>query len=195
MLAFFLFAFPVKAAEPDFLLHLKEQVSTVHTICSDFSQETIIPLFAKPMLTQGRFVFKRPDALVWEYISPMQEGFSLRDGKGFRWEDGRESRVSFTAGDDPVATVIARQLMAWITFDTKSLGAEYIIEKAGDVPLALKMTPRKDDVRSVITAIVVTFSPEGPAKLVEVFEEQGGKTSIAFTNTVVNAPVADGEFE
>ena len=195
ILVFFASIFPAKAAEPDFLAPLKAQVATVQTIRSEFTQETVIPMFAKPMLTQGRFVFKRPDALVWEYTSPIREGFSLRAGKGFRWDDGRESRVAFTAGDDPVATVIARQLVAWITFDTDSLSSEYVIEKAGDTPLILKMVPRKDDVRSVIAAIAVTFSPEGPARLVEVFEVRGGKTSIAFTGTIVNAPIADEEFE
>ena len=195
LLAFFGLIFEAEAAEMDFLAPLKAQVATVQTIRSDFTQETVIPMFAKPMLTQGRFVFKRPDALVWEFISPMQEGFSLQGGKGFRWDDGRGSRVSFAAGDDPVATAIARQLVAWITFDMDSLSTEYTIEKVSDAPLVLKMTPRKDDVQSVIAAIAVTFGPEGPATLVEIFEAQGGKTSIAFTGTLVNPPVADEEFQ
>ena len=195
LMAFLGLIFEAEAAEMDFLAQLKAQVATVQTIRSDFAQETVIPMFAKPMLTQGRFVFKRPDALIWEFISPMQEGFSLQGGKGFRWDDGRGSRVPFAAGDDPVATAIARQLVAWITFDMGSLSAEYTIEKVSDTPLILKMTPRKDDVRSVIAAIVVTFGPEGPATLVEIFEAQGGKTSIAFTGTLVNTPVADEEFQ
>lgn len=187
--------FTAAAAEPEYLTSLKEKAASVTTIRSDFTQETVIPMFAKPMVSQGRFVFKRPNALIWEFTSPMREGFSLKDGKGFRWDDGRESRVPFTAGDDPVATVIARQLLAWITFDTGSLETEYAIEKTNDAPLTLKMTPRREDVRSVIAAIAVTFSPEGPATLVEVLEERGGKTSIAFSNTVINAPVPDAEFD
>lgn len=191
----FLLAVPPRAAAQDAFAALKEKAAAVTTLRSDFTQETVIPLFARPMLSYGRFVFKRPDSLLWEFTSPMREGFSLRNGKGVRWEDGPESRVPFAAGDDPVATVIARQLVAWITFDADLIGGEYAIEIVNDAPLRLKMTPLRRDVRDVIASIAITFTPEGPASSLEVLEKRGGRTTITFTNIVVNGPVADGDFE
>jgi len=179
----------------DFLTDLKQKFTTVTTIRSDFIQETVIPMFAHPMRTNGRFVFKHPDALIWEYVSPLNEGFSLKDGKGYRWENGRENRTFFTVQKDPLAAIIARQLVAWITFDIQNISREYRIERLESEALRLKMTPLREDVRSVIAHITITFNQDGTASLVELSEQGGGRTSITFFNTVVNAPVNDEEFE
>jgi outer membrane lipoprotein carrier protein len=179
----------------DFLTDLERKLATVTTVRSDFIQETAIPMFANPMRTDGRFIFKHPDALIWEYLSPLNEGFSLKDGKGYRWENGRENRVSFTAQEDPVAAIIARQLVAWITFDIQSISREYHVERVESKALQLKMTPLREDMRSVIADITITFSQEGPASLVELNERGGGRTSITFFNTVINAPVNNEEFK
>jgi outer membrane lipoprotein-sorting protein len=195
ILAVFMLADPRTLYAEDFLAELGRNVATVSTVRSNFIQETVIPMFAHPMRTNGRFVFKRPDALIWEHVSPLSEGFSLKDGKGYRWEDGREKRISFTARQDPVAAIIARQLVAWITFDIQSISREYSIERIGSEPLRLKMIPLREDMRSVIADITITFTQNGPASLVELTEHRGGKTSITFFDTVVNAPVDDEEFE
>jgi outer membrane lipoprotein-sorting protein len=178
-----------------FLTDLERKLASVTTVRSDFIQETVIPMFAKPMRTNGRFIFKHPDALLWEYLSPLNEGFSLKGGKGYRWEDGRENKLFFTVQEDPLAAIIARQLVAWIAFDIQSISREYRIERVESETLRLKMTPLREDMRSVIANITISFNQDGTASLVELSEQGGGRTSITFFNTVVNAPVNDKEFE
>jgi outer membrane lipoprotein-sorting protein len=184
-----------RAFAADALAVLKEKSASVMTVRSGFVQETVIPMFLRPMRSEGRFVFKRPDFLRWEYSSPMREGFSLKGETGIRWEDGGAARTAFTAETDPVAGVIARQLMAWITFDLASITREYGIETLGEEPLVLRMTPLRDDVRSVVASITITFGADGPASLVEIREARGGRTTIGFAGTIVNGPVDNGEFE
>jgi len=179
----------------DFFMDFKQKFAAPTTIRSDFIQETAIPMFTNPMRTSGRFVFKHPGALIWEYISPLNEGFSLKGGKGYRWEDGRENRSFFTVQEDPLAAIIARQLVAWITLDIQSISREYHIERVESEMLRLKMTPLREDVRSVIANIAITFNQDGSASLVELNEQEGGKTSITFFNTVINIPVDDEEFK
>lgn len=188
-------AFPARSFAADALAGLKERTASVMTVRSDFVQETAIPMFSQPMRSRGRFLFKRPDCLRWEFTSPMREGFALKGDAGVRWEDGGAERTPFTVKTDPVAGVIARQLMAWITFDLASINREYGIETLGESPLVLRMTPLRDDVRSVIAGITITFSADGPASLVEIQEARGGRTTIAFSGTIVNGPVDDGEFD
>ena len=191
----FLCCCPEKAAAADPIAALKAKTASVVSVRSNFVQETAIPMFASPMRSEGRFLFKRPTSLRWEYTHPMREGFALKGDTGFRWEEGGAKRIPFTATSDPVADVIARQLMAWITFDTASIGREYAIAPLSADPLVLQMTPLRDDVKSIIAAITITFSAEGPATLVAIRETRGGETTIAFSGTVVNGPVDDGEFE
>ncbi|MDR2726570.1 MAG: outer membrane lipoprotein carrier protein LolA [Deltaproteobacteria bacterium] len=182
-------------ADASILDALRAKAASVQSIRSDFVQKTHIPMFTNPMQSRGRFMFMRPDALLWEYTEPMAEGFILSGGKGFQWDEGRQSHKPFNPENDPIAAIIARQLVAWITFDTNMIGKEYAIEPTNREPLRLKMTPLRQDIASVIESITITFTPEGPASLVELRERRGGATTIAFTRTMVNVPLDAAAFQ
>ena len=186
---------PCPAQAEDRLAVLKERAAAMTTVYSDFTQETSIPMFKEPLYSQGRFAFAKPGTLLWEYLSPVQEGFVLRGDGGFRWQDDKNSRVPITPGSDPVAAIISRQLIAWLTFDVRSLTREYRIEQLPDPCMRLKMTPLKKDVGAVIESITIAFTCEGPASAAEIIEVNGGSTVISFSNTIVNAPLDIGLFE
>jgi outer membrane lipoprotein-sorting protein len=186
---------PLSAQAKDAFAVLKEQAAALTSVRSDFTQETSLPMFKLPLLSQGRFAFAKPDTLLWEYLSPVQEGFVLQGNKGFRWQDDKKNRVPFTSGSDPLAAIIARQITAWILFDMQSIEREYRIDQLPGPVMRLKMTPLKKDVGAVIDSITISFTPQGPASRVEITETKGGKTVISFTNTIVNAPLDTGLFD
>lgn len=194
--AFFLCCCPPQSAHAAEALELlRQKAAGLRNVQADFVQETAIPMFAQPMRSQGHFIFARPESLRWEYFDPMREGFVLHGDSGFRWADGSAKRTPFAPGSDPVATIVARQMIAWITFDVQGISREYSIESLPGPEIRLKMTPLRDDFKKVIAAITITFSPEGPATLVEMKEAGGGGTSIRFSNTVINGPLSGREFE
>ncbi|MDR0339868.1 MAG: outer membrane lipoprotein carrier protein LolA [Desulfovibrio sp.] len=174
---------------------LRQKAASAQSVQSDFVQETAIPMFAQPISSKGRFVFKRPDGLLWEYTEPMREGFAMRGESGARWAGDKGVRTPFTTASDPLAAIIGRQLVAWIIFDTASIERDFRIAVTGKNPLELTMTPARDDMREIIEAIVIVFTEQGPASRVAVRETRGGTTTISFSNTVVNAPVDDAEFK
>ena len=186
---------PLPAQAKDALDVLKEQAAAMTSVHSDFTQETSLPMFKLPLRSQGRFVFAKPDALLWEYLSPVQEGFVLRGNKGFRWQDHKKNRVPFTSDSDPLAAIIARQITAWIIFDMQSIEREYRIDELPGPGMRLKMTPLKKEVGAVIDSITIAFTPQGPASTVEITETRGGRTVISFTNTLINAPLDTGLFD
>lgn len=186
---------PGLARAEDYLRKLKERTASITSVQGEFVQETLIPMFAAPVESKGRFVFRRPDSVRWEYTEPMREGLALKGEAGFRWEDAPASRQNFTVRNDPLAGIVARQLVTWITFDAERIGGEYAIGQSAEEPLRLKMTPLRADIRSVIDSITITFRADGTASLVEIAERQGGKTSIIFAEPVVNGYVDDREFE
>ena len=186
---------PYAAQAKDILAFLQEKTATMTNVQSGFTQETSIPMFREPLRSQGRFAFVKPDTLLWEYLSPLKEGFVLRGDQGFRWQDARENRTPFTPGSDPVAAIIARQLIAWITFDMHSIAAEYRIEQVPGPDMRLQMTPLRKDIAEIIASITITFTPQGPASRVELKETGGGMTVISFTDTLVNAPLEAGIFK
>ena len=186
---------PGQSKAGDYLAKLKERTASITSVQGTFVQETLIPMFAAPVESKGRFVFRRPDSVRWEYTDPMREGIALQGETGFRWEDDPANRQAFTVRSDPLAGIVARQLVTWITFDAERIGGEYAIEQLDEEPLRLKMTPLRADIRSVIDSITIIFRADGTASLVEIAERQGGKTSIVFAEPVVNGPVDDREFE
>ncbi len=172
---------------------LKEQAETVHTISSTFVQTTRIPLFQDAVQSQGRFLFKRPNALLWEITAPAKEGFALVGDTGMRWEQGK-GRKPFSVQSDPVMTIVARQLMVWLTLNLAAIEKEYTITVATSTPPTLRLEPKSADMRRVIHSLTILFSPQGVASQVTLEEANGGSTTILFTNTQVNITLPDSAF-
>lgn len=177
------------------LLFLQRQAASLASLSCEFIQESTIPLFAQPVTSTGILRFKRPDKLVWQYTKPVQAGFALNGSKGFRWEGSRENRMEFTTANDPVASFVGTQLLSWIRFDLESIRARYAIEVQSNAPLTLLLTPTREEVRSVLRALQISFDDQGIAQTVTLFEAQGGTTSIRFLRVQANAPLSDEAFE
>ena len=133
--------------------------------------------------------FKKPGNLLWEYTKPLRQGFALTGEQGFRWEEDRKNRVSFTTAKDPLAGLVARQMLAWILFDRKWIEEEYTVRVDSDFPLSLTLVPRRPDVRAVLAALNITFSAGGVADTVVLREAGGGVTTIRFQNVTLNGPM------
>ncbi|GAB1410788.1 hypothetical protein MASR1M90_19420 [Desulfovibrionales bacterium] len=175
------------------LAELRQQAASINSIQSLFTQTTRIPLFQDPVHSKGRFLFRRPDALLWEITAPITEGFAFMGDRGMRWEAGKP-RTTFAAATDPVATIIARQLLVWLTLDMVTIEKEYTITVTANSPRTLLLEPKKNDIRCVIRSLTLLFSPQGVAKQVTLEEANGGTTLIQFTDTQVNITLPDAAF-
>lgn len=189
---------PGSSATEQALGRLQELTASVHSIRSVFTQMTNVPLFVDPVVSEGIFLFKKPDSLVWEYTAPIVQGLAFSGGAGFRWEGERKNRAPFKTADDPVAGLVATQMLAWIRFDRVWIESQYAVTMAdaasgGDV-LALTLQPKRPEIRSILTALELRFGEDGIARSIILREATGGTTEIIFHDVAVNAPVDDGEF-
>lgn len=182
-------------AERTALETLRTLTAKLETVACDFTQETDIPLFAAPVRSEGVLRFKKPDRLIWEYRSPLREGFVLNGSTGYRWEDDKSKRAVFSAAKDPLAGLIARQMLAWIRFDQEWIRSEYAIRVESSAPLVLTLTPAHAEVRSVLQSLRIAFADSGVAESVTLTETGGGVTTIRFRNVAVNAPLDEREFQ
>ena len=188
------------------LNRLRDLTASVQSIRCAFTQTTTIPLFAEPVVSEGRFLFKKPDSLVWEYTAPLAQGLAFSGGEGFRWEGGKENRIPFKTADDPVAGLIAAQMLAWIRFDRAWIETHYTVTAADTVTedgapapalnpaLSLTLEPKRPEVRSILTSLDLRFGADGIARSILLRETAGGTTAITFHGVAVNVPVDDGEF-
>ncbi len=174
---------------------LRERTSAISTLSCSFTQETDIPLFTAPVVSQGTLRFKKPDMIAWEYTAPAAEGFVLTGDKGYRWQESRAKRIPFTTASDPLAGLVGRQVLSWICFDQQWINSEYGIAVDSLEPLAFTLTPKRKDVRAVVECLKITFASDGVAESVVLREKSGGTTTIRFHNVVLNAPFERREFQ
>lgn len=185
---------PVANAAPDPLCALQEKTASLVSLAADFTQETRIPLFDAPVVSTGRMVFERPDAVRWEYSSPMREGFAIKGAKGIRWRDGAKHNESFNVASDPVGALVARQLLTWVTLDLDAIRKEYDISVTETDNIALRLRPKRAEVAEILKELTIDFAPNGAASKVAIAETRGGVTTIRFANVRINVSVAAGEF-
>jgi outer membrane lipoprotein carrier protein len=198
-----LFFFLLHPAPPGFaaavdtdaaLRRIRTLTSSINTLRSSFTQTTAVPMFAEPVVSEGRLFFKKPDSLLWEYTAPHPQGLVFSGGKGFRWEDDKNRRRPFTTSEDPVAGLIASQMSAWIRFDRNLIESRYLVRAVGGETLTLELTPKSADLRSVLVSLRITFADDGAARSVLLRERAGGSTLVRLYDTVVNGPLEDREF-
>lgn len=196
-LCFFLTTGICGAADPETekaLAALQSHTASVASLRCAFTQTTSIPLFSDPVVSRGVLLFKKPDSLVWEYTEPVSQGLAFSGAKGFRWEEDRARRTPFTTAKDPVAGLIATQVLAWIRFDREWIEAQYAIQVADSDTASFLLTPKSEGMRDIVTSLRIRFADDGVAREIMLQEATGGQTVITLHDVAVNAPVADREF-
>ncbi len=57
----------MSASSADILDDLKAKQAKIKTVSANFTQEKTTKLLTKPIRTEGRFLYKQPDRIRWEY--------------------------------------------------------------------------------------------------------------------------------
>lgn len=190
-------ASPARAADAgteDALERIRSLTEAVDTLRCVFTQTTTIPLFVESVASEGILLFRKPASLVWEYTVPVPQGLVISGEEGFRWEEDRSRRVPFTTATDPVAGLVAAQMLAWIRFDRDWIESRYTVRREEGDGLAFILTPKQADMRSVLESLVIRFADDGIARTIVLKEANGGSTEIRLRDVVVNGPVHDREF-
>jgi outer membrane lipoprotein-sorting protein len=198
LLLLFCCALPAGASGQDTenaLARLRSLTESIASLRCDFTQTTNIPLFAGSVVSTGRLLFQKPDSLVWEYAAPVPQGLVFSGGRGFRWEESKNSRSAFTTATDPVAGLIAAQMLAWIRFDRDWIESQYTIQIEEQSDLTLILTPKTADASAVLTSLAIRFADDGIARTVILKEAAGGSTVIRLHNVAINDPVGAEEFQ
>jgi len=175
---------------------LKTAAATTETLSSPFVQEKYLDIFDEKLLSQGQFVYRKPDQLRWELLSPVASGFILQGDKGERWNSLSHERESFSVKNDPVMGMIARQLLAWAQVDLDWLQQRYRMELVTSEPVILKLYPLDPGEAGFIHHLQVRFSPDNSHVTEVLMVEQGGdSTLIRFTAVKINATLPPNAFQ
>lgn len=80
-------------ADPELDAVLKrfdEVQSNIRSLSAEFTQTTVNPVLKAPMTARGRFYLRKPDSVLWEYVSPEAMQFAIDQGEYTGYFPGRQ---------------------------------------------------------------------------------------------------------
>jgi outer membrane lipoprotein-sorting protein len=168
----------------------------------NFTQTKYLPAFDDKIESSGRFVFKKPDHVRWEYEKPHKSILVITGESGKKWSESTGRTESFKLGDDRGLDAVVKQLFTWFKGEFTKLKDDYDVEVTARNPATLKMTPKKELVKKFIAGIEVKFTDaEKEIKSVRISEplqagdEEPAYALYEFTDTRLDSDVKDEEFE
>ncbi len=175
---------------------LKAAAEETKTLSSSFVQEKHLAIFSEQLLSQGRFVYQKPDQLRWELLTPATSGFVLNGAEGVRWNGLSKETNNFSTDRDPLMGMIARQLFAWAQLDIEWLLSRYQIELINEQPVQLKLIPLDQGEAGFIEHLQIRFAADQSyVETVEMNEKGGDKTLLHFKDVQLNRELTADAFK
>ncbi len=193
-----LIAFPVAlllflAGWSDSWEGIKKAAGRIDSVHADFVQEKHLPILARPLVSKGVFYYRQPDALRWEYTSPVRSILIMHQGDAKRYIQ-TESGLEEDAGQGLSAMqFVLPEIAAWLSgrFDDNPMFTA-TLEKGPKIVL----TPKTEAFSKIILRIELLFADQpGVINTVTIFENEIAFTRIVFKNTTINQPIPDSLFK
>jgi outer membrane lipoprotein-sorting protein len=186
---------PAAEERAESLEHVRKAFSTVKSIRTDFTQEKRMKILARPLVSEGRFFYRSPADIRWEYTSPVRS-ILLMDGgdvKRYTWRDPAWVRER-GAGLEAMRFVL-QDISGWVSGDFES-SRHFRAELESGPYMRVVLIPRDPAIGSFIEQVVLTLSSRpGVLKSVEIIEGPTNSTLIEFQNTEINVPFPQGLFQ
>jgi outer membrane lipoprotein-sorting protein len=179
---------PALAAEPP--------ATAPKSIQAAFIQEKEMKILARPLISQGRLLFRAPDNLRWEYLSPVKSALLMQNGVAHKFVSENGAWLEDKSpGLDAIPTVLA-QMTGWLEgrFSDADDSALFAASRQGQV---VRLVPKADGMRAVIAAIELRLIKNSDlVEEVDIYESAAADavTRIKFRDTVINQAIPDALF-
>ena len=171
---------------------IRAAAGNVDAISADFVQEKHLPILAKPLVSRGRLFYRRPDALRWEYTSPVKSVLLMHDGDARRFVQSDQGLVEDASVRLQAMQFVMPEISGWLggrfqdnpLFDASLHGANKIL-----------LVPKDAGMARFIQRIELLLSDRpGVIEQVLIFESDDAFTRMVFRNTQVNPALDDRLF-
>jgi outer membrane lipoprotein-sorting protein len=165
-----------------------------NTLQADFRQEKSLALMAKPEVSTGRFIYAKPNNVLWTYNAPKRVTMLIANGMLTTYypDLNKAERIEVKRYQDRIfkymgASGAIDELGAWFnfTFTNTSDKAYY----------ALDLDPKSKTIAKRVRHIRIYIDKQSYLTTqFEYTEGDGDKTRYEFTNVKVNDPVEQSRF-
>ena len=181
----------------DVLAQLEKNFADVKTLRTDFVQEKHLAIFAQTIYLRGSLFLQKPDRLAWHMQEPVRYMLVLAGQTLRQWDEESNQVQQTPLSANPILQVVAEQLRRWFGGEYTGLTKLYDVSVAGRSPTSLEFKPRKDSMTATaVKSVRVTFrEDERYLSALTIEEPNGDRTSIVFTNTVMNPVLGESVWE
>lgn len=171
---------------------IRAAAENVKAVSADFVQEKHLPILAKPLVSNGRFVYRRPDSLRWEYFSPVKSVLLMVDGKARRFVQSEDGLMEDAGARLQAMQFVMPEIGGWLSgrFEDNPM-FEARLEEDGRIVLI----PKDEGMARFIQRIELLLSDQpGVIEQVLIFEGEKAYTRMRFTDIQVNPVIDDRLF-
>jgi len=191
-------AFAARRVDPNSLdeviKRVQGQQKRTNTIEADFRQEKILALLAKPEISSGRFVFSKPDKVLWMYDAPRRVEMLISNGMLTTYypDLNKAEQLEVKRYQDR----IFKYMGASGAIDDLAAFFDFTFTNTSDKPYyVLDLTPKSKGIAKRVQHIRIWIEKKTYlTSKFEYIEGDGDITRYEFTNIRVNQPVEASRF-
>jgi hypothetical protein len=173
---------------------IKTTAREVRSVRADFTQEKHMKILARPLVSKGKFIYRSPGSLRWEYLSPVRSVLLMHEGGVRRFVKGRRGFTEDAGARLEAMRIVVEQIAQWLHGDFDA-NPDFSAKLLPGKPSRIILTPREEGLASIIRHIELRLSAR-PGVIDSVIIEEGrdSRTVLRFTGARLNEAIADRTF-
>ena len=173
-----------------------EQINaTTNTMASEFVQEKHLSFMSEPIFTEGRFRYKKPNMIRWEYTQPFSYILIINNDQLYIDDEGNQNEIDLGNNDmfKQINKIISNALMGKVLESEGQFS--YVLEESSS-SYRIILTPIEKALEQYLQTIEVFFDKDNMiVSKVIMRESEEDFTVIKFNNNKLNTNLKDAEFE
>ena len=167
----------------------------METMSSDFTQEKHLSFMTEPIITAGKYHYKKPNKIRWEYTSPFSYILIINNDKLFIDDEGNQNKIDlgnnqlFNQINETISNALTGKVLDYSEQFSHSL-------EESETDFKINLFPKEKAFEEYIEQIEVFFDKESMIVSQVILKEASEDfTKIIFENKQLNKPIEDSVFE
>jgi outer membrane lipoprotein carrier protein len=174
---------------------LRKDAANIKTVQSHFTQNKIMKILARPLISEGRFYYVTPDSFRWEYTKPLKSIVISHKGEVKRYIMSAGKIVEDKSGGVQAMRIVLNEIAGWMSgkFDQNPSFKASVKEGA---TTEITLIPTGQEMAGMIQKIEISVSKKLMAvKSVKIIENENTATIIDFRDVEINKPINETVFQ
>ena len=182
-----------KVSNKDIIEDFSNKASSINTIKSDFIQKKEMSFLDNEIISQGKFIYKKGNNILWAYSDPLDYKILIKNNKMVVDDEGKKNEINlegnkvFKQINKIIILTVSGKIINDENYNTEFLNSSN--------KYCLRVKSKDENVKMLIVTINLYIKKESfDVMAVELIELSGDKTYIEFKNRRINEEISDSEF-